>query len=164
MRAAVGFVATHQCLGTGLEEDDAVGNACALELLERGIKRAEEGTRAHVHADSQAVHTRSWIVRHHADEGGQHRRRQVVDDVPVKVFERAGGAGATRSRVAGDDEDLVGGARLVLDAHHVTHGDALGDRGRVLLVHRRGLGLVCVVSVRGCVVGHGFLLTGRLVG
>ena len=133
-------------------------------MLERGIKRAEERTRAHVHADSQSVHARGRVIRHHADERGQHRRRQVVDDVPVKVFERAGGTGTPRPGIARDDENLVGGARLVLDAHHVTHGDALGDRGRVFLVHCRGLGLVYVVSVRRCVVGHSVLLTGRLVG
>ncbi len=95
MRAAVGFVAAHQCLRAGLEEDDAIDNARALELFERGIKRAEERTRAHVHADSQSVHARSRVIRHHADERGQHRRRQVVDDVPVKVFECAGGTGTT---------------------------------------------------------------------
>ena len=164
MRAAVGLVASHQRFGTGLEEDDAVDDARALELFESRIERTEEGTRAHIHTNGEAVHARCRIVRHHADEGGQHGRRQVVDDVPVEVFERAGSAGAARPGVAGDDEHLIGGARLVLDAHHVTHGDALGDRGRVLLVDCRGLGLGRVAVVRGCVVGHGVLLTGRLIG
>ena len=135
MRAAVGFVATHQSLWAGLKEDNAVDDARTLELFEGGIERAEEGARANVNTDGEAVYARSGIVRHHADKGGEHGRRQVVDDVPVEVFERAGGACAARSRVAGDDEHLVGRARLVLDAHHVTHSDALGDRGRVLLVH-----------------------------
>ena len=102
------------------------------------------------------------IVRHHANKGGQHRRRQVVDDVPVQILKRASGSRAARPGVAGDDKDLVRGARLVLDTDHVAHGDALGNRGRVLLVHRRGLGLALIAVVRGCVVGHGVLLTGGL--
>ena len=162
MGTTVGFVAAHEGLGAGFEEDDAVDDARALELLECGVQCAEEGARANVYADRQAVHAGRGVIRHHADESGQHRRRQVVDDVPVQVLKRAGGTGSARSGVAGDDEDLIGGTRLVLDADHVAHGDTLGNRGRVLLVHRRGLGLAFIVVVRGCVVGHGVLLTGGM--
>ena len=158
MGASIGFVAAHEGFGTGLEENDAVDNARALELFESGVQGAEEGTRAHVDTDGQAVHAGCGVVRHHADQRGKHRRGQVVNDVPVEVFQCTGGTGSSGTRVAGDDEDFVGCAEFEARTGGVTHGDALGEGARVLLPRGRGRGVGRSGRAAWCVVGHDVLL------
>ena len=158
VRAAVGFVAAHEGLGASFQEDDAVDDARSLELLEGRVQGAEEGARTHVDSDREPVDAGGGIVRHHAHQGGKHRRGQVVDDVPVEVLQRTRRSRAPSPRVSGDDEDLVGGARLESRAGHVAHGDPLGERGRVVVANGRGLLVACARRFQGRVVGHGFLL------
>ncbi len=116
----------------------------------------EEGTRATSTPTARRRNTRRWIIRTSCRrEGGQHQWRQVVDDGPSR-FECAGSAGAARSR-SSDDENLVGGAALVLTRIMSRTAMPSGTVGG-FFIHRRGLGPLRQRPWR--VVGHGVLTVG----
>jgi hypothetical protein len=98
------FVAAHEDVVGRVEEEDALGDADALQLVERGGEIREEVARTDV--DHQRVPRRRLLpARELGDLADQHGR-QVVDDEVAEIFEHVRGLGATGAGHPGHDRHI----------------------------------------------------------
>ena len=104
MTAPRRFVAAHEHVVGRVEEEDALGDADALQLVERGGEVGEEVAGTDV--DHQRVARRRLLpARELGDLADQHRR-QVVDDEVAEILEHVRGLGATRAGHPGHDRHV----------------------------------------------------------
>ena len=113
------FEAADEDFVGGVEEDDAQRQSLIDEVADRrlqlGVLRSALGVDDDCDLRQGAVGAGDEF-----DERTHHLRRQIVDDVPVHVFEHVGHGGAARSGHAGDEhylDGVVGSVRFGLHAH-----------------------------------------------
>src|SRR5690606_14830570 len=117
--AAREVVALDQHLVGGVEEQERGAVAEALQLGEGRRRLLDEGARADVDRDAQALGLRRHALHQRQPQGG----REVVDGVEADVLEGVQRGGLARPAHAGEDDQRCARARSFL-----AHGSLMGSR------------------------------------
>ena len=131
------FEAADEDFVGGVEEDDAQGQALIDEIADRLLQLGVLRPTLRVD-DDRDLRQRAVGTGDELDERTHHLRRQIVDDVPVHIFEHIGHGGAARSRHAGDEHNLDGvvrSGRFGLGAHASSSARARSVGGHCVSRH-----------------------------